>query len=389
MIDSERAIQNVQCSFSAVVLEKHFLNYEYAWGYEAGKEFMRGKEYYTQTTDPADNVVVRTTNVETAFDGERSYFLRHDWDHIQAGLPSRGGVRAFDGSAFTEIITPHVLMGYFAREKGRLSCGEAIRQAEAYSLKPQMETIDGHLCYVLEALGVEYDPEVPTLGWDFRVWIDPQRGFRPLQAEKYVAIEGENRWKVLNQRVDSIVLKDIGGTWFPVAGTSHHFGVKSLSPPPGMSRDEFDALPPGKRAQEGVFELEDARLTRRVQVDPESVRINKGIPPESFVVTFPLGCRVYDEFIQSGYVVGGKAALDQTVLQPPNHESVEDGPIESQGPDARAPVSAVKQSSVPEEDAASHPAGRSYGTNSWMFVLACIAALGVFAWLWRARLKAK
>ena len=394
LLENENGIKDVQASFSGVIIERNFLNYQYEWGYAGGKEFLRGAEYYTATEEPTDNTVHRTTNIATTFDGERMYFWRHDLDHIAAGLPSRGAVRSLDGSAFKDVVTPNVLMGFFAHEKGRLSCGEAISQAKSYSLNREMQTIDGHACYVVEALGVEYDPEVPTMGWDVKVWIDPQRGFRPLKIEKYHAIEGQNRWVALNQRVDNIVLREIDGTWFPVEGISRFFRVKNLDPPPGMSLNEFDALSPEERTRIGVFEIVSSPLARIIQVDPASVKINSGIPQESFVVKFPVGCRVYDEFAQTGYVVGGKGLLDKAVLTPPDG-SIEDGNVPGNHEDravGKKDGGLERELLQPPDDPRNAhgtvaPALGQPRHTTWVLVVSILVGSGVCFWFWRMKRK--
>ena len=314
LIESEREIKDVQAHFSAILIENNFPFYEYDWGYEGGKEFMRGIENATETMEIDDNKIYCTTNTETAFDGEKTYFWRHDLDHIEAGLPSRGAVAPLDGSVFKLVITPNVLLGFCAHEKGRLSCGEAIAQADSYSVNPEIELVDGHPCYVIEALGVEYDPELPTLSWDVKVWIDYQRDFRPLKIEKYWGIEGRNRWKVLNQRVDNIRLEKVDGIWFPVEGISSHFTIKETKLPEGMTDAEFIALSPEERQQQAIFEIEKSPPACNVKIDPNSIEINKGIPPEKFTIQFPHGCRVYDEFAQIGYIVGAEEEVSLPTL---------------------------------------------------------------------------
>ena len=315
LIESERKIRDVQAHFSAVHLEKEFLSYEYDWGNQGGKEFMRGRENYTQTMNPDDTKVYNRVDTETAFDGEKTYFWRHDLAHKELGRPSRGAVSPLEGSVFKYVLTPNVLMGFSIHEKGRLSCGEAIAQADSYSVCDQLEIIDGHPCYVVEVRGVERDPEVSDLVWDARVWLDSERDLRPLKVESYYGgVEGKNKFAILHKRIDAIKLKKINGIWFPVEGVGWNFAIESVEPPSGISREEFSALPTAEQRRLGTFKIMKEPYTRKVEVDPNSIKINDGLEAEKFTVKFPLGCRVYDEFTQTSYVVGGKDEITEPTL---------------------------------------------------------------------------
>jgi len=319
LIASENKIKDIQANFSAIIVEKNnFPNYNFNWGYAGGKEFMRGRENYTKTEDVDDNKIDHSTRIEMSFNGEKMFTLRKDIKASQAGLPSHGFIGHLDSSAFKAYLTPAVLLGFNLHEMGRLSLAEAIRQADSYSIEEQIETIDGHSCYVINVIGVECDPEVENLCWDAKVWLDYQRDFRPLRIEKYQSIPGKNRWKALSKRIYQIKLRNFSGVWFPIEGVRTHFSVK-FKPPKDFTREDAKGLSlKNFRERVAQIELENLQLTRKMSVEPNNVRINKGIPAEEFEVKFPFGCRVFDEFIQAGYTVGAKDEITTPRLNDTN-----------------------------------------------------------------------
>jgi len=200
-------------------------------------------------------------------------------------------------------------LGFDAKELSRLSLGQAIAEAESVSVKEQVELIDGRPCYVIEAINIETDPSVHW-SYDVRAWIDYQRDYRPLKFEKYRSIPGKNRFKVVSRRVDNIRLEQIDGIWLPIEGTRTTFSTNDIDPPKGMTAARFGALPSEQRLQLGDFRLTPMVPTRKLEIDVESIRLNKGISPEAFTIAFPKGCEVYDEFAGNRYIVGEQSEED-------------------------------------------------------------------------------
>jgi hypothetical protein len=62
--------------------------------------------------------------------------------------------------------------------------------------------------------------------------------------------------------------------------------------------------------------------TRRLTIAGETIRINKGIPPDRFIINFPVGCTVWDQFQQLAYTIGGR---DEDLLESLHKESIEHG----------------------------------------------------------------
>jgi len=308
IIESERKTVDIQLHMICTIPARNLTFYEYDWGYEAGKEFYSGTE---NIRDSLTNIY-KAVKVTRTFDGQKEWSLRVSSEDKQP----RGAIFKPSFSNFRAMMTFNTLLGFDAKEFSSLSFGEAIAQAESVSVRDEVEFIDGHPCYVIEAINIETDSAVNRLSYDIRAWIDYQRDYRLLKFEKCKSISGKNRFKVVSRRVDNIRLKQIDGIWLPVEGRRTTFSTNDNGPPKGMSLARFAALSAEEQERVGVFKLTPMSPTRRLEVDVESIRLNKGIPPERFTIAFPEGCEVYDGFTGNRYVVGEpserEAALSDT-----------------------------------------------------------------------------
>lgn len=295
IIESERRIEDIQLHMTCTIPARNLVFYEYDWGYDSGKEFYAG---FQNSTKPGRNEISRTTQITRAFDGQNEWSLRVSSEDKQP----RGAI--FKPSfSLRSTMTFNTLLGFDAKERSRLSFGEAIAQAESISVRDKVEFIDGHPCYVIEAVNLVTDTSV-NWAYDVRAWIDYQRDYRLLKFEKYRSISGKNRFKVVSRRVDNIKLIQVDGIWLPIEGSRTTFSTNDYGPPKGMTLAQFAALPMEEQKQVGVFKLTPMAPPRRLEVDVKSIRLNKGIPPERFTVAFPDGCEVYNEFTGKRYVVG-------------------------------------------------------------------------------------
>ncbi len=301
IIESEKKIKDIQLHMTCTIPARNHTFYEFDWGYEHGKEFYSGIKHLRDSRTET----YETVKITQAFDGEKRWLLRVDPDAQRPG----GGILEPDYTTFRGMMTFNTLLGFDAKELGRLSFAEAIAQAESISVRDKVEFIDGHPCYVIEAINLETDPSVDW-AYDVRAWIDYQRDYRLLKFEKYRSISGKNRFKVVSRQVDNIKLKKIDGIWLPIQGDRTSFSTNVIRPPKGMTRAQFAALPTEEREQVGVFKLTPMVPTRRLEIDVESIRLNKGIPAERFTIVFPDGCEVYDEFTSKRYVVGEPSEQD-------------------------------------------------------------------------------
>lgn len=303
IIESERKIKDIQLHMTCTIPAQNRTFYEYDWGYDDTKEFLSG----TDNRKDSRTGAYRSVKVIRAFDGKREWLFRND---PKSSRPSGGITEPNPNFSFSGgIMTFNTLLGFDAKELSRLSLGQAIAQAESVSVKEQVEFIDGRPCYVIEAINLETDPSVHW-AYDVRAWIDYQRAYRPLKFEKYRSIPGKNRFKVVSRRVDNIKLEQINGIWLPIEGTRTTFSTNDIHPPKGMTAARFGALPSEQRLQLGVFKLTPMGPMRRLEIDVESIRLNKGISPEAFTIAFPKGCEVYDEFAGNRYIVGEQSEKD-------------------------------------------------------------------------------
>ncbi|HIJ52460.1 MAG TPA: hypothetical protein HPP66_04820 [Planctomycetes bacterium] len=296
IIESERKIEDIQLHMTCTIPARNLVFCEFDWGYDGGKEFYTG---FRNSTEPGRNEISRTTQITRAFDGQNEWSLRVSSEDKQP----RGAIFKPSFSLRSTMTFNTTLLGFEAKERSRLSFGEAIAQAESISVRDKVEFIDGHPCYVIEAVNLETDPSV-NWAYDVRAWIDYQRNYRLLKFEKCKSISGKNRFKVVARRVDNIKLKQIGGIWLPTEGRRTTFYTNDNGPPRGMSLARFAALSAQEQDRVGVFKLIPMSPPRRLEVDVESIRLNKGIPPERFTIAFPDGCEVYNEFTGKRYVVG-------------------------------------------------------------------------------------
>jgi hypothetical protein len=316
LLEAEKKIEDVEAHFSAVLVEKNrFPNYEFDWGYSKGREFLNGSTNSTETEDPDDDKIYQHALLHMTFDGNSMRTLRIDPERSKSGYPAHARIGPLDSASFKDFLTPGVLLGFDIHESGRFTLGEAISQAKSFCVKEETELVDGRQCLVLEVIGVEFDPEVEYLGFDARVWIDAERGYRPMKIEKYESIPGENRWKALRKRIHGIRLECFDGVWFPIEGIRSHFSAR-FDFPRSMSKEEIEKAPITELRQRATIRIEPEPFTRHVKISPDTVKINNGIPMEKFQVEFPYGCRVWDEFLQVGYGVGsdesGRPSPDAT-----------------------------------------------------------------------------
>jgi hypothetical protein len=303
IIASEKKIKDIQLHMTCTIPAENQTFYEYDWGYEGGKEFYSGID---NTRDSRTNVY-RKVKVTRTLDGEREWQFRND---PKSSRPNGGIIEPNPNFSFSGgIMTFNTLLGFDAKELSRLSLGEAIAQAESLSVRDETELIDGRACYVIEAINLETDPSVHW-AYDVRAWIDCGRDYRPLKFEKYRSIPGKNRFKVISRRVDNIKLKQIDGIWLPTEGERTTFSTNDIHPPEGMTSARFGTLPNEERLELGVFKLTPRGPTHRLEIDVDSIRLNKGIPPKTFTIDFPKGCEVYDEFAGKRYVVGEPSEKD-------------------------------------------------------------------------------
>ena len=153
--DSEGRIRDVQVHMTCTVPAQCAVFYECDWGYDHGKEFIAGTFYARNGDDP--NGEPRSTEVKIAFDGEaeRVYRVQRVIRNGQETNAHSGRVCALASDDLKGHETPVTLLGHDVRYDGRQTLGEALAQTSAVSVRAALDPIDGHACYVLEALEVD------------------------------------------------------------------------------------------------------------------------------------------------------------------------------------------------------------------------------------------
>jgi hypothetical protein len=303
VILSEKQINDMQAHVKWYEPERNNLLTVIEWGYEKGKEFIEGHKWVGEDKDEP------TTEVKYAFNGE----VQRNFRQNTGEKFSTGRIYAFTPDTFTVYMTPKALLGYSIKQHAQETFGEILSKAEHIEVRKHTEQIDGHSCFILEAIGIKDGDCL----YDVRTWIDTQRDYRPLKIEKFYSPDYKHadiseRWRAIVKRLDNIKLKEIDGIWFPVQGDCHSFTSDWL-PPEGMTKEEFKKafshLPEEKQREKARYVIIPRVPKRRIEVD--TIKINKGIDPKKFTVNFPQGCRVWDEFRQIGYVVGGVVGLSE------------------------------------------------------------------------------
>lgn len=183
---------------------------------------------------------------------------------------------------FDMYISPiELAFGYFSSPKWP----EVFRNGTAKLLGT--ESIDGNLCHIINC---KRNPEEK---WEYKIWIDTERGFQPLKIQKISPDRGVTHW------YDSIKLQEfIGGIWIPVKATFHvaaqKVNVTSRSVPP----IKIDYLP----------ESEEVRICT-------DIKINQGIPDEQFIIEWTKGTSVWDRIRDRHFTIGEDISAKQLLQE--------------------------------------------------------------------------
>ncbi|MFC1676518.1 hypothetical protein ACFL3G_05585 [Planctomycetota bacterium] len=296
--DSEKKIESVEAHIDFSFPKSGALM-SADWGFQGGKEYLWGKQSFPVQQWRGKTIPEYTRTFKYGFDGEKAYGVRTHT--LRPGWYS-GEVSEYAASDFRGILKPSIFLGHDVAP-GPMLLSSYLLSAQKVAVKEKFEEIDGHLCTVIEAVGIELSGR--NKKHDIRVWIDTQRDFRPLKIEHYESIGGNNRWKVLRAITDEIKLKNIDGIWFPVAGRRINYHDKDLQLPDGMTESEFLALPREKQREIVVVTTEPSKYGyRSPKIYEDTIRINKGIDPNRFKPEFPHGCWVKDNFADIVYRVG-------------------------------------------------------------------------------------
>ena len=336
---NEEVVQNINAKFVVTIPEEGVTFGRFEWGYSHGREYIEGT-LYLNIADIAKGV---PHPFKTTFDGEIMRLYRYD------PLPKRstgrhtGRVTSLEPESFTGFPTLNGLLGHYVNPSGRVTVAEALRQAREARVQPSMQDVDGHQCYVVEAVEI-YKSVGPGLdGGDVRLWIDPDRNYRILKLEMYDSKPPPMRWKEIYRRVDNIKLQQIRGVWIPTEGESHSLLVEKV-PKPGVSAEEVEKMEPEKAVSYVDYRVVPMLPMKRITVDANTVAFGEEIPAEKFTIQWPDGTDVWDDFAQMSYRTGSRGMRG---LELPNMDGSADN-------SPRTSLGAMNDRVGPEANEATH-----------------------------------
>jgi hypothetical protein len=256
--------------------------------------FKQGKEYCSHIA--FDNVTNKDiARVQHAYNGKvHTTFVEN------FGLPfSSGAISSFDPLQFNIFFSPKYLLGYTVKMYSQQRLNGILRDAKEVHRRESLEIVDGYPCHVIEAIGIQ-DREIM---YNAIVWIDSSRGYRPLKIEVYHQHANKNRWEDIYHRIDNIKLEEIKGVWFPISGDSQRFYITKELP---AEISEAEALKLSE--EEGMQMLIEVQHTMpkcSMRCITRTLKINEGIQDDIFKIDFPIGCHIWDEFLNTAYIMGG------------------------------------------------------------------------------------
>ena len=284
----ENAISIAEADFK-VTMKNGLPYWEGTWGREGSKGYLRGRQW-VRWEDGS-----RTSYQEIyAFDGERLRTFQPDPERMG------GTIREL----YTELDsrpTPQTLLGYSILAYGRHTLADVLENSEDLKLAATQELIDGSTCYLVECIVRTSTSEpgftVPDL---VKVWVDPERNYRPLRIEKYRDALGESLMYV----IDKIHLTTVDGMWLPASGVLRWYERVPV-PLHGYTLEEVMALPDSEQLKHVRFETrleKEPWSAKRIEVS--NWRILDDIDDAKFTISFPAGSRIWDDFAKKGIVIG-------------------------------------------------------------------------------------
>jgi len=129
---------------------------------------------------------------------------------------------------------------------------------------------------------------------EMTAWIDTERGYLPRRIEVFEKARRFTTWRIVNDEIAEVA----PGVWMALSGSEAGYYVADFSLPDGMTKDKLKAL---DRKAVAAIMAKAIPITKRLGlgtqtyiVDPQTLRLNRTIPRERFILDFPEGARVYD-----------------------------------------------------------------------------------------------
>lgn len=231
----------------------------FQWGWKQGKQFLVSSDFAH-----APNSTL--THIST--DGQKEYSLEkgkqpREISQLNDSFEYIGTINKIrDYSIFAITRTPMS----FLKIDHCFPLAEYLPKAETITVRPELETINGASCTVLEARNII----IGGFNQSLLVWIDTARDYHTMKFEGYRHKRSKHPYKknALYTQIDNISLKQANGFWFPVSGSCRHFHRKMFRRKPGTL----------------------------IRLKIETIQINQGIDDNEFRIQFPSGTAVYDEF---------------------------------------------------------------------------------------------
>jgi hypothetical protein len=289
IIESERKIRNWEVRAEYTHSNGYKVVYEMGWDppkkYQQGTSFTPAGKRWVLGGPPGQGPVdcpASTTNFTYVFDGTKSYRLEGvTRSTVRAGKVEQvehrdkdGSIGPGDHSLTFRNWGPHELLGYwvgagFRGCEGKTLGEVLLRHIDKVRIRKAPEAINGHLCMVMEVLGIsKCAPKGLDVPDELRFWIDTERDFRPLRITTY-RVRYRDRaspQKELSSTFEITKLTKVDGIWFPIEC----------------------------KGDDTV-----------VRIETESIRLNKNVDPSRFApIDFPPGCRFSDLFTDEHYIVG-------------------------------------------------------------------------------------
>ena len=245
-------------------------SYEGTYRFEDGKAVFEG-DSYAMTDDRKPT----SWWSKKAFDGEIYRTLMRDGDTDRLS----GTIQREVGTSIAADLSPHALLGRSVITEGSYTLPEVIEILDDVAVVKRDREIDGHWCVQVAGkapVGIIGSQE--SLRLPVKLWLDPDRQYRPLRIEQYRDDKAEKLHSVIENK-----LEHINGVWLPVAAEQKWYGR--------IDKDDTSDEP-----QIGVIAHQRISV-RKWRTPPD-------IDDAVFTVQYPPGCAVWDDIRQIGFVVG-------------------------------------------------------------------------------------
>jgi hypothetical protein len=200
-------------------------------------------------------------------------------------------LKGYDWSGY-QLLVP---LGHTCHPRRPLTLSESIRGARTKSFLGETERINGLRAYL-----IEYVLDVPRdIAVGYKVWLSPEKDWLPVRIEEYkfggaVLLRGVNV-KAFFEPESGIVLPQEAEITLSDLKESE-IRLKS-----GVTWKEIYKLPYEEQAQ--CILAWEVKNVIKIRWRLLEAIVNKGIPKEDFVIRFPGGARVWDEFANISYNV--------------------------------------------------------------------------------------